>query len=95
MIGKNPQHQARMAIECPADLEERGTMLTAPEDCYLAKHVGDHLSGTQQVRQTIGHNLFGTKIFYGDGVFMTISQSERHSGLVLRLSRVEDRAVRG
>ena len=40
MIGKNPQHQARMTIKSPADLEERGTMRTSPEDCYLATHIG-------------------------------------------------------
>ena len=43
--------------------------------------------GTQQIRLKIGHSLFGSRVVYGDGIFMTVTPSERHSGLVLRLSR--------
>ena len=56
----------------------------------LAKSVqyaATHISGTQQIRQKIGHALFGARVAYGDGILMTIAPSERHSGLVLRLSR--------
>ena len=35
----------------------------------------------------MGHVGFGAAIVYGSGIFMTISPSERHSGLALRLSR--------
>ena len=45
------------------------------------------MRGTQQIRLKIGHCLFGARVVYGDGIFMTITPSERHSGLVLRLSR--------
>ena len=42
MIGENPNQQwARMANKILADLEERGTMRTAPEDFNLAMHAGD------------------------------------------------------
>ena len=35
----------------------------------------------------MGHCLTGSNIVYGTGVFITISPSERHSGLTLRLLR--------
>ena len=45
------------------------------------------LSGAQELRLEMGHCLTGSNIFYGTGVFITISPSERHSGLTLRLLR--------
>ena len=50
---------------------------------YMSSQIG----GTQGIRLKVGHCLFGQRIVYGEGIFMTISPSERHSGLVLRLSR--------
>ena len=50
---------------------------------YLAQH----LAGSQQVRQLMGHSHFGARVSYGDCVFFTISPNEHHSALVLRLSR--------
>ena len=35
----------------------------------------------------MGHVVFGAGLVYGNGIFMTISPSERHNGLALRLSR--------
>ena len=45
------------------------------------------LSGAQELRLQMGHCLTGANIVYGTGVFITISPSERHSGLALRLLR--------
>ena len=45
------------------------------------------LSGAQELRLEMGHCLTGGNIIYGTGVFITISPSERHSGLALRLLR--------
>ena len=45
------------------------------------------LPGTQQVREKIGHNMFGFRVTNGEGLFITISPNERHSSLMLRLSR--------
>ena len=45
------------------------------------------LSGAQELRLEMGHCLTGSNIVYGSGVFITISPSERHSGLTLRLLR--------
>jgi hypothetical protein len=56
----------------------------------LAKSVNYTASqqeGTQQVRVKIGKALLGARVTYGDCVFMTIAPNEKHSGLVLRLSR--------
>jgi len=49
--------------------------------------ISSALPGTQEVRRQMGHVGFGGAIVYGSGIFMTISPSERHSGLALRLSR--------
>jgi hypothetical protein len=46
------------------------------------------IPGTQQIRKKMGHGLFGARIGYGEGLFITISPNDRHSGLCLRLSRV-------
>ena len=43
--------------------------------------------GTQEARRQMGHVGLGAAVNYGNGIFMTISPSERHSGLALRLSR--------
>ena len=54
----------------------------------LAQHfLAQHLAGTQQLRQLMGHRQFGARVVYGDCLFWTISPNEQHSALVLRLSR--------
>ena len=45
------------------------------------------LPGTRQVRKSIGHLLTAGRIAYGVPLFVTITPSERHSGLTCRLSR--------
>ena len=47
----------------------------------------NRLPGTQEIRYSIGHNMFGYRITAGEGLFITISPNERHSTLVLRMSR--------
>jgi hypothetical protein len=46
-----------------------------------------HVPGTQQIRELMGHNMFGMRVVYGEGIFITVSPSERHNGLALRLLR--------
>jgi|NorSeaMetagenome_1021524.scaffolds.fasta_scaffold17796_2 hypothetical protein len=50
--------------------------------------VSSQQGGVQEVRTKIGNALFGARVSYGEPVFVTISPSSRHSGLVMRLSRV-------
>ena len=52
-----------------------------------ARHVAKQLPGTQQIREMMGHSLFGARVVHGDILFVTVSPSERHYGLVLRLGR--------
>ena len=49
--------------------------------------MSSRLAGTRQVRNSIRHIVFSSRIFYGAPVFMTFTPSERHSGLAIRLSR--------
>ena len=43
--------------------------------------------GGQQLRQQMGHAVFGARVVYGDCIFYTLSPNEQHSAWVLRLSR--------
>ena len=45
------------------------------------------LPGTQEARRQMGHVGTGFNFVYGSGIFMTVSPSERHNGLAIRLSR--------
>ena len=45
------------------------------------------LAGTRQVRKHIGHMLTAARIAYGVPIFMTVTPSERHSGLTVHLTR--------
>ena len=49
--------------------------------------VSSSLPGTQEVRRQMGRLGFSARVVYGTGVFITISPSERHNGLAIRLSR--------
>ena len=62
----------------------------SPVEKQLLRSVGymsSQIPGTQGIRLKIGHCLFGQRVVYGEGIFMTISPSPQHSGLVLLLSR--------
>ena len=45
------------------------------------------IAGTRQIRRSIFHMVFSSRIVYGNPVFMTVTPSERHSGLAIRLYR--------
>ena len=51
------------------------------------KWKASHVEGTQEIRKIMGHRAFGARVVYGEAIFITISPSERHSGLALRLLR--------
>ena len=63
--------------------------LTSTEKAMLQNHhfMSSRLAGTRQVRNSIRHIVFSSRIFYGAPVFMTFTPSERHSGLAIRLYR--------
>ena len=45
------------------------------------------IPGTRQIRRRINHLVFSARVVYGLPVFVTVTPSERHSGLIIRLSR--------
>ena len=49
--------------------------------------MSSRLPGTRQIRKMIGHVITAARVIYGNPLFMTVTPSERHSGLVIRLSR--------
>jgi len=49
--------------------------------------LAQHLPGVQQIRQIMGHSMFGARVNYGDTLFFTLSPNPQHSALVLRLFR--------
>ena len=56
--------------------------LSAKERLLLRNmsYIGSKVPGCQEIRIEIGHCLFGARTVYGDGLFMAISPSTRHSG---------------
>ena len=57
------------------------------------RYVSSQQCGVQEVRHKIGNALLGARISYGEPLFITVSPSSRHSGLVLRLSRVRPKDI--
>ena len=57
------------------------------------RYVSSQQCGVQEVRHKIGNALLGARISYGEPLFVTVSPSSRHSGLVLRLSRVRPKDI--
>ena len=49
--------------------------------------MSSRLSGTRQIRGSIRHMVFSSRVFYGILVFLSFTPSERHSGLALHLHR--------
>ena len=49
--------------------------------------VSSSIPGTQAIRRRMGQLGFSASVVYGSGLFMTISPSERHNGLAIKLSR--------
>ena len=49
--------------------------------------MSSRLAGTRQVRRSINHVVFSSRIVYGCPTFATFTPSERHSGLAVRLMR--------
>ena len=49
--------------------------------------MSSRLPGTRQVRRTINHLLFSARVIYGTPTFITVTPSERHSGLAVHLFR--------
>ena len=49
--------------------------------------MSSRLAGTRQIRNSIRHIVFSSRVFYGAAVFLTLTPSERHSGLAIRLFR--------
>ena len=54
---------------------------------WAQNFIAQHMQGTQQLRQLMGHTQSGARVVYGDCIFFTVSPNEQHSALVLRLSR--------
>ena len=48
------------------------------------------IPGSQAIRRRMGRLGFSAALVYGQGLFITISPSERHGGLVIRLSRYRE-----
>ena len=63
--------------------------LTKLEQALLRnyQYMSSTMSGTRQIRRRIGWTVFSSRVVYGCPVFMTVTPSERHSGLCIRLMR--------
>jgi len=63
--------------------------LTSTQKAMLQNYqfMSSRLPGTRQIRRSINHLVFSSRVVYGCPIFMTVTPSERHSGLAIRLSR--------
>ena len=63
--------------------------LTQTEAALLKNYqfMSSKIPGTRQIRRSLNHIVFSSRVVYGCPVFMTVTPSERHSGLAIRLSR--------
>ena len=63
--------------------------LTAPEKELLqaVRHKQQMLPGTVEVRRRIGQFLFGARVELGEPLFITVSPTMRHNGLVVKFMR--------
>ena len=63
--------------------------LTATVKMLLRNYhfMSSRLAGTRQVRRSINHLLFSARVIYGTPTFITVTPSERHSGLAAHLFR--------
>ena len=72
--------------------------LTATQRALVQNYrfMSARIPGTRQVRRSINHLVFSSRVVYGLPVFMTITPSERHSMLMIRLIRYRllDPAIR-
>ena len=72
-----PDHATSIRLSSKANLLLRNLAYVTSQQC-----------GTQEVRKKIGNALLCARWVYGEPLFVTVSPSSRHSGLVLRLYRV-------
>ena len=49
--------------------------------------MSSRIAGTRQIRSSIRHMVFASRIPYGVPLFVTVTPSERHSGLAVHLFR--------
>ena len=63
--------------------------LSKEEKALIANYhfLSARVPGTRQIRNSIRHMIFASRIFYGIPVFITITPSIRHSRLLVRLFR--------
>ena len=63
----------------------------SPTERKVPQHfhfMSDRVLGTREIRREIRHIVFSAVICYGHPLFLTISPSERHSGLILHRLRL-------
>ena len=51
------------------------------------RFMSTRIPGTRQIRRSMNHVVFSSRVVYGLPVFVTVTPSERHSGLMIRLFR--------
>ena len=63
--------------------------LTETEKALLRNYffMSSRIPGTRQIRNSIRHIVFSSRVFYGVPSFVSFTPSERHSGLAIHLSR--------
>ena len=89
MTGEYEQNGRRLPMKGDISKLERVIGATDTERALIrnAHFMSARLQGTRQIRGSIRHVVFATRVVYGVPIFMTLTPSERHSGLAIRLFR--------
>ena len=89
MTGEYEQNGRRLPVNGDISKLERVIGATDTERALIRNvhFMSARIAGTRQIRGGIRHVVFATRAVYGVPIFMTLTPSERHSGLAIRLFR--------
>ena len=87
--GEYMHNGQRLPIRGDISKFEQIISLTDTEKALIRNYhfMSSRIGGTRQIRSSIRHMVFASRIRYGVPLFVTVTPSKRHSGLAARLFR--------
>ena len=87
---RNGEYLDGMGRRCKVRGDVRQIIGLTPMEKMLLRNyqfMSSRIAGTRQVRRNINHLLFSARVIYGTPTFITVTPSEKHSGLCVHLFR--------
>ena len=87
--GEAMQEGKRVPVRGDISKIEQIIGLTDAQKAILRNYhfMSSRIGGTRQIRSSVRHMVFASRIPYGVPIFATVTPSERHSGLAVHLFR--------